>query len=225
MEFLNEHLTRQMDLIPMEILGEKITIIGAGAIGSFTALGLAKMGFSNITVFDHDTVDIENMNSQAYGMHQLGEFKVNALYNLINQLCDIKIEPIADFYTGSKPFQGVVISAVDSMKTRSIIWDTHINYPVTKMIIDARMGAEQAMLYSMNPNRQEDRTDYAKTLYTDENAVQERCTAKATAYTALMLSGLVCKAVKDALIDPQTRLKTAFWSIAENDLMIWKNKE
>ena len=69
METRNEHLIRQFDLIPEDVLGEPITIIGVGAIGSWTTLALAKMGFQNLTVFDDDKVSIENMNSQFYPMN------------------------------------------------------------------------------------------------------------------------------------------------------------
>jgi len=35
----------------------KIAMIGAGSVGSFTALVLAKMGLTNITVWDDDVVE------------------------------------------------------------------------------------------------------------------------------------------------------------------------
>jgi tRNA A37 threonylcarbamoyladenosine dehydratase len=36
-------LTRQADIIPEHILKKQITIVGAGAVGSFTTLALAKI--------------------------------------------------------------------------------------------------------------------------------------------------------------------------------------
>ena len=38
MELKHDHLTRQLDIIPLETLGQQVTIIGCGAIGSFLGL-------------------------------------------------------------------------------------------------------------------------------------------------------------------------------------------
>ena len=45
MEIKNEHLTRQIDLIPTRVLNIPITVIGCGAIGGWTTLMLAKWAF------------------------------------------------------------------------------------------------------------------------------------------------------------------------------------
>ena len=47
---------RQLDLCPPDKLKFPITVIGAGAIGSAAVVTLAKMGCSNITVYDEDTL-------------------------------------------------------------------------------------------------------------------------------------------------------------------------
>ena len=48
---------RQLDVLDQPRLATTpFTLIGAGAIGSFTAMALAKCGAENITVFDPDTV-------------------------------------------------------------------------------------------------------------------------------------------------------------------------
>jgi len=53
--------------------------------------------------------------------------------------------------------------------------------------------------------------------------MHDRCTAKATMYTACMLSGLVAKSVKDIVTDgPYPR--NAMWSIKDNDLIIYTKK-
>ena len=124
MELINPHLTRQMDIIPMNLLSEEITIIGAGAIGSFTALALAKMGFENLTVFDFDKIEIENMNCQFFPYSAIGMQKVMALKMMISQFANAEINVIDKPYDKGT-FKGIVISAVDSMKVRKLIWDNH----------------------------------------------------------------------------------------------------
>jgi molybdopterin/thiamine biosynthesis adenylyltransferase len=221
-ELKNVHLTRQMDIIPVDILGEKITIIGAGAIGSFTALCLAKMGFENLKVVDFDKIETENMNCQFYRFDDINRYKAIALQELVHGFTRVQIETSTEPYERGQ-FPGIVISAVDSMEVRKRIWMQHRKQaPFTKAIIDPRMGAETALLYVMNPMDDKDIESYEKTLYTDSSAVQERCTAKATIYTACMLSGLVAKAVKDLLVSPKSYLRLAQWSIKDDQFIAWK---
>ena len=214
----HQHLTRQMDLIPLKCLDKKINIIGAGAIGSFTALSLAKMGFKDITVFDDDIIDVENMNCQFFRHTDIGKPKVIALQELINDFTGITIEIINDRWTGAK-LNGIVIAAVDSMEVRKQIFDTHYKLGFqTDLIIDPRMGAEVALLASYKPLNIEEGLTYSKTLYTDAEAVQERCTAKSTIYGALSLSGMVCSLVKAFVTDNEfPRWKT--YDIAKFDMI------
>jgi molybdopterin/thiamine biosynthesis adenylyltransferase len=216
MELTNEHLTRQLDILPIKCLDKRITIIGAGAIGSFTALSLAKMGFEDITVYDFDKIEIENMNCQFYRRSDVGKLKVEALADLVESFTDVRINAVNQLFEGA-PLNGIVISAVDSMSARQMIWDGQKMSAGVDMLIDPRMGAETAMLYCMNPHDANDRFSYEKTLYSDNEAVQDRCTAKSTTYTALLLSGLVAKAVKDIVTDsPYPRIVN--WSILHNAL-------
>lgn len=213
--FDHQHLTRQADLIPIDRLNVPITIIGAGAVGSWTTLALAKMGFTQLTVFDHDKIDIENMNCQFYPMSAIGKSKAVVLANMVQDFTGVRINHVPGKYEKGT-FPGFVISAVDSMEVRKLIWEEHKDVaPHTRAILDPRMGAESALLYVMNPMSERDQESYERSLYTDSAAVQEKCTAKATIYTANMLSGLVCKAVKDLITRPDY-LRTAQWNIAEN---------
>ncbi len=221
----NEHLTRQAEIIPFDVLSKKITVIGVGAIGGWTVLSLAKMGFSNIKVYDPDVVSIENMNCQFYPYKAIGQSKVEALKKLVKAFANVNIETVHGLYTSDDaPGEGIVITAVDSMSARRMIWDNHVGNPLTEYIVDPRMGAEMSLMYVMDPNHDKDIKSYEKTLYTDENAVQERCTAKSTIYTANLLAGQVCKAVKDIVVGkPYTRVSQ--WDIGNNKAMWWSSKE
>jgi len=116
-----DHLTRQMDLIPMDRLNERITVIGAGAVGSWVVLSLTKMGFTNIKVYDHDTISIENMNCQFYPYKGIGKPKVEVLQSMIKSFANVEIEVVNGKYEDGMPLEGIVISAVDSMDVRKMI--------------------------------------------------------------------------------------------------------
>jgi molybdopterin/thiamine biosynthesis adenylyltransferase len=207
----------------MAILGEPITVIGAGAIGGWTTLALAKMGFVNIKVWDFDKVDTVNMNSQFYRFKDIGKYKVDALRELVEDFTNLKIETsIEPYNTGI--FRGIVISAVDSMAVRRKIFENHLANPyATRCIIDPRMAAQTALLYVVKPSEGDDSEGYAKSLYDDSEALQERCTNKATVWTANLLSGLVVKAVADVLTKPDY-LRTVQWDIANNDFVAFKRQ-
>jgi hypothetical protein len=162
------------------------------------------------------------MNSQLYRFKDIGKAKVVALKEIILDFTGIEIEANDRPYQSGK-FNGIVIAAVDSMSIRRLIFENHRDWPMTRALIDPRMGAEQALLYVVRPSLRGDCESYDKTLYSDSEAVAERCTAKATIYTANLLSGLVCKAVKDELTS-QVPLRTAQWNIAANEFLGFNRK-
>lgn len=223
MDLSYSHLTRQLDVIPIEKLNTPINIIGAGSIGSLVSLNLAKMGFLNQLVTDFDTVSVENMSCQFYRHKDIGKPKVVALSDLIHDFTDQRINPIEGRWTPNPALlAGIVVLAVDDMTSRKEIFEslrTHIN--ITHFI-DARMGLEDAAMYVMDPHSTKDRESYEKTLYSNEEAVQERCTAKATIYTAGMLAGFVAKAVKNIICNEKYP-RVSLWSIKNNGLNSWEN--
>ncbi len=211
-------LTRQLDFIPMASLNAQINIVGAGAIGSWVALSLAKMGFIDITVWDDDEVSIENMNCQFYPMTMIGRPKVEALASMVELFTGTKIETKRRY--DGQPLHGIVVSALVNMATRRLIFDKRVAN--TTWIVDPRMSLEAASIFNCdlrNPSMVE---MYSKTFYSDSDAVQERCTAKSTIYTANLIAGLVCKSVKDIATNTKSEtVRNAEWHIGKNQLFAW----
>lgn len=204
----SEIFKRQLDLVKPEELEFPILIIGAGGIGSWTALTLAKMGCSNITVVDHDTVETHNIPSQFYKTDQIGWYKVNALKDNIKEFTDIEINPIFGKYDEvkleTKP--RVIICAVDSLKTRKEIWDSLQTEDHWDCFIDARMGGETLRLFVINPLHEPSVTKYEKSLTSKAKAHEEQCTAKAIVYNTQMAGGLVANLVKKFAKQEQTKM-------------------
>lgn len=217
----NQHLTRQMDLIPLSVLNTPINIIGAGAIGSFTALSLAKMGFNNITSIDFDHIDVENMNCQFFRFSDIGSSKVKALQNLIKDFTNIEITAINDMWKG-EILNGITICAVDSMEVRKQVFEAYNRKAFKSLgVIDPRMGAETSMMYTYSPLSPSECDNYSKTLYSDEEAVQERCTSKSTIYCTLGISSVVCATVKEMLVN-KTRPKSVMYDIKSQDMITYR---
>jgi molybdopterin/thiamine biosynthesis adenylyltransferase len=196
----NEHLTRQMDLIDIDRLNAtKVVIIGCGAIGSFLALSLVKMGITRMSVFDHDKVDTVNMSNQFFRFKDIGTNKAEALASLIKDFTNVNImytPTLFDESFGVQLKDAIVVSAVDSMAARKMIMELAAKFGA-KAIIDPRMSAEVYAQYAYEPRNFD---KYAKTLYSDADAVQERCTAKSTIYTVNEATAEICATVKKMLM-------------------------
>ena len=84
---------RQLDIIPLDRLqSAHVTVIGCGAVGSFTAFTLAKMGIGNINVYDHDTVTAHNLPNQLFRVSDISRSKVQALAEIVRGFHGVEIE-------------------------------------------------------------------------------------------------------------------------------------
>jgi molybdopterin/thiamine biosynthesis adenylyltransferase len=221
-----ERLVRQSELIPFETLDKQITIIGAGAIGSFTSLSLAKVGFQHQVVFDPDHVDTANMNCQFYRTTDIGKNKVEALHSLVKDFTSVEIKqyPVPLMPKMDIPHTDILISAVDSMEVRKELWERAKIDRRIKWFIDGRMGGETILLYVMNPKDPKDIAAYEKTLYSTEEAEHERCTMKATIYTVNLIAGLITKAVKDIAVGYDKYTRIISWDLSHNSYMGFNKK-
>lgn len=217
---IEEYLVRQSDIIPREVLSQPITVIGAGAIGSFAVLALTKMGFFKVKVYDFDQVSDVNMSCQWFRISDIGKPKVKALQDLIFDFTNTNIEAIDERFDGSQDLDGIVISSVDSMEVRRLIWNKVKNNKAVSWFIDPRMASEYALSFVMNPSDEKDIKAYETTLYEDKDAVDEPCTSRSTMYTATMLAGYVAKHVKD-LLTGTPYARTTQWNIGLNVLQNW----
>lgn len=215
----NQHLARQSSLIPEAALATRINVIGCGAIGSFAVLTLAKAGFTNIAVWDMDEVDVVNLSNQFFRYQDIGKPKAKALHDLVWEFTHERITHHVMPFIGelhAANLSGVVICAADDMNVRRDIFESVRTYaPHATHVLDPRMGAEYAALYVYKPHDEEDRTFYASTLYTNEEAEQAPCTAKSTIYTVNLLSGMVVKTIKNIALS-QEYPKNMQWNIVNS---------
>jgi molybdopterin/thiamine biosynthesis adenylyltransferase len=225
------HLTRQLTLIPVdELQKHTVHIIGAGAIGSFTALALAKMGVEAITVWDFDEVGVENISCQIYGAKHMGMPKVRALGDIIKSLTEVTIGECPVRVTAEEVphLHGIVVLAVDTMKARKDIATAIGKVGVhAKLLIDPRMGAEKYNQIMVAPHTEEFRAYLINDMYSDRVVANAPCTAKATVYTALLASGMIAKSIKNYIMG-QPYPRELMWDIAstsETSLVMFPHKE
>lgn len=220
---MKQHLHRQSDLLSEEQLTMPITVIGAGAIGSFTVLALAKMGFENITVFDDDKVEVENLNAQFFRHKDVGQFKVAALQAMVADFTGVIITTKCEKFTGPIAKRGIMITAVDNMKTRTEVLEAcEKTGMITDLVIDPRMSAEMATMFVYEPKVKKTMEVYRKSLFDDKAGVQERCTAKSTMYCVLGISSQVAATVKQ-FVNKQPYIKNLQWAVNVGQLDAFTN--
>ena len=150
-------LTRQTDIIHRKKLCTPCTVVGAGAIGSFVALILAKMGIPRIDIFDKDKVAEENLSNQWYKLDTIGKKKAYETERLIKEFSDSTIFGHAknlgpeNFGKLKEFLHPIIISCVDSMTTRKEILDFAKKKMDYQLFIDARMAGQVVNVFSINP--------------------------------------------------------------------------
>ena len=192
---LQNRFVRQLDIVPPEKLSFPITVIGAGAIGSSSVIVLAKMGCSNITVWDDDRLEEVNIPNQLCKPSMIGRAKVEALAELVYELTEIEIKRIPRRYSGQY-LEGVVIVTVDNMTTRQNVWKrVKLNLKIP-LLIDTRMGAEFARIYTIHPMNIEEADFYEQNLYGNDEAERLPCSGRSIIYCPTVIAGLVTLLVK-----------------------------
>lgn len=184
---MSERFKRQSGIVSSKELKFPIHVLGAGGIGSWTVLILAKMGCSNIICYDNDKVEDHNVASQFYKESQLGEEKVEALKeNVLEQTgIEISAAPIID---QENIKEGLIIIAIDSMEGRISLGEMYKEKDV--YIIDARMGGLQLEIYTRKAS------EYLATTVPPGDVDPEACTEKAISFNVAVIGGLIGNLVR-----------------------------
>src|SRR5262245_51675328 len=77
-KFHHEAIYRGADQIA-KLAEQRLTICGAGALGSHLADNLARQGFKQLRVIDRDRIEEHNVGTQLYGESDVGAWKVEVL--------------------------------------------------------------------------------------------------------------------------------------------------
>jgi hypothetical protein len=157
------------------------------------------MGVGGILSVDPDTVEAHNVPNQLYGVGDIGRPKVEAF----REWCIFAdgrgtAGSLAERFDG-RGVEPLVISAVDSMRSREEIWRAIRPRLDVEWYVDARMGAEVCTVYTV-PMRDADAvTHYERSLHSDEDGLDEPCTARGIIYTAFLAAAVVAGQVKRIL--------------------------
>ena len=177
-------------------------ILGCGAIGSSTAIQLARMGAETFYLYDFDKVEEPNIGVSQYTYKDIGKPKVDALKEII-----LDISKFAEVTSHNSKFDGydsdgkdIVILGFDSMSSRWEAIDIIIKLMKTKpfCLIDGRMGAEHYQQYTFKDLTM---AMYKKCWYSDDEGDPEPCSMKATSYCSNMAGSFIVNTIRKVLTE------------------------
>lgn len=198
--------TRQSTLVPKEVAGFVTAVIGAGAIGSHVAETLAKTGIGTLHLWDADTVEPHNLPNQGFYWGDLGKKKVLALQQRLEEGTGVQVIPHDAFFDETSDFGDakLVVSALDSMAARKVVFMKFLSTPTAQVFIDGRMGSRFGKVFLVDKSDKDSVTNYLASLHSDSEAAEEPCTARATIFCAYGLAGLMCATLVSWLVGEQT---------------------
>ncbi len=126
-KFHHEALYRGADSLA-KLASCRLTLCGAGALGSQLADNLARQGFSQLTVIDRDRVEEHNISTQLYGMSDVGAWKVEVLRQRLYRATGIEVEAVRKELTqrNSRSLlheSGLALDTFDNSASRRLVRD------------------------------------------------------------------------------------------------------
>ena len=209
---MNEY-SDQVNIFDSSTWGPAVHLVGAGGINNALGPLLAKMGIREIHVWDNDILEARNCPTEvAYSKRMVGRPKVDAMVSAIKYLVGDATynldgnphltlhpnHPVCHdlgywrIYTHfcrvdeHTPLSGVVISGVDSMASRKVIWQAVKNSRVDiPLYIDGRSAGEMTAIFAFSPFDLENAEIYESDwLFDDKEATPLRCGARNIGYIA-----------------------------------------
>lgn len=200
----------------------KVNLIGAGTIGSWTALLLERAFGEKMTlkIFDEDTVETHNLGGQLYSGNSIDVNKTKAIRKIIKQFNTVNIyeNDIQHIIENSFMIRSdnvinlsfiehyhpvITISAVDNMETRKLLFETWRNQLSLRqdnspsIFIDGRLSPVFGQIYKCENNN--DAVRYEKSLFKDSDIEDVTCSFKSTSHSGALIgsliTGLVCNII------------------------------
>lgn len=152
----------------------KVTLLGAGSVGSVVATMLAKLGVTDLTVWDADSVESHNVPMSAYRPCDLSRPKVDALADIVREQAGVDIVPVRRMYEGGA-LEGTVVCSVDSMDVRSAVWKEVRLCPSVDLFVDTRTAKELVSVFAIDPVDPDDCDFYDAFVYPSRDALRTMC--------------------------------------------------
>ncbi len=210
------------------ITGKSVFILGAGAIGSWTALMLQKLGIDNFNIWDHDLIEDANVGVQSYGKLDVGRRKVavlkeQLLLNAGEDRIEVAVSPTR-LRSNNRwlPNANIYIAAVDNVQAREVLWNkahgTMWRSNTYAIFIDPRMGLDSFEIHAQMIGRHRLRllrAYRAEYMASFHRGIQPAaCGLEAAPYTAIACAGAIGALVRTMLMYEEFPLYQR-WNLGE----------
>jgi molybdopterin/thiamine biosynthesis adenylyltransferase len=124
-KFHHEQLYRGADALA-RLAATRLTLCGAGALGSHLADNLVRQGLGALRVIDRDRVEAHNVGTQLYGESDVGAWKVEVLRGRLFRTAGVEIDAVSRELTGRNARQllrdgGLVLDTFDNSASRRLV--------------------------------------------------------------------------------------------------------
>lgn len=217
-----------------EVLKLNVLLIGCGGIGSWTALLLARLNIAELTLFDNDTVELNNLSGQLFRTQGNAHYKVNEVYNTCREFsCTrTRISAINSRFTSHIP-SPITICGLDNMESRLAIfnrWAERYSNSPTALFIDGRLSAEAFQIFAIQGGNTNSISEYRKKwLFPDSEGDPTVCSYKQTSFMASMIASFITNILvnfADNLQNTKNLLERTvpFYTEYSGDYMFLKNE-
>ena len=160
---------------PIKLKDKDIHIIGCGAIGSNLAVNLARLGITDLRLWDFDTVTPHNIANQAFTFNQIGAKKVDAVEELVKAINpSIEVTKNDCAYEEGDTLNGFVFLAVDNIEVRRMIVESNYDNYYIDAMFDFRMRLEDAQAYAADWSNEKHKKAFLKSMkFSTEEAKAE----------------------------------------------------
>ena len=136
---MNEQYEREQMLLGSaaveKLRRSHVAVFGIGGVGSYIAEALARAGVGHLTLVDHDTVSLSNLNRQLIALHStVGRYKTDVMAERIRDIDpDCRVTAIARFYEPETreeflpPDLDFIADAIDSVRSKTDLIETALN--------------------------------------------------------------------------------------------------
>lgn len=197
------NLNKHQEFFDPTQVKEEIHIIGCGAIGSTVAEMLTRLGFTQLHLYDFDTVTSHNITNQMFRTKDIEKPKTECLAEILLDINpDIQLELHNEGYNEFTRLAGLVFIAVDSIELRKEIVTQQRYNKAIRFVIDCRMELTSAQSYAAE---WEDETAITKLLGTMDFTSEEAKEATPVSACGTTLSvtptvrAIVCFAISNLI--------------------------
>lgn len=152
-EFRQALALRHGQKIQEKVEKARVAVAGLGGLGSHVAVMLARAGVGHLHLVDFDRVDLSNLNRQAYWITHLGQYKTQAMAEIvrgINPYLEVEIhtarlgtENIPEIFRGDT----LVCEAFDKAESKAMLVNTLLSSCPETIVVS---GSGMAGYYSSN---------------------------------------------------------------------------